>query len=82
MNKKEETTKNKELRTKQIHITFTEKEKERIKQFAESSGKNVRDFIRDSVFEKIRRIEFPEQFKQTNIEQIDPNTLEEIKRYK
>jgi len=80
MNKKEETTKNKELRVKQIHITFTEKQKEKIEQFAEASNKNVRDFIRDSVFEKIRTIEFPEQFKQTNIDQIDPDTLEEIKR--
>lgn len=80
MNKKEETPKNKELRTKQIHITFTEKEKEKIKQFAEASNKNVRDFIRDAVFETIRMLEFPEQFKQTNIDQIDPGTLEEIKR--
>jgi len=80
MNKKEETTKNKELRVKQIHITFTEKEKERIKRFAEASDKNVRDFIRDSVLGKIRMIEFPEQFKQSNIDQIDPSTLEEIKK--
>jgi len=80
MNEKEEANKNKELRTKQIHITFTEKEKEKIKRFAESSNKNIRDFIRDSVFETIRMIEHPEQFKQTNIEQIDPKTLEEIKR--
>lgn len=80
MNKKEVTPKNKELRVKQIHITFTEKEKEKIKQFAKDSNKNVRDFIRDSVFEKIRMIEFPEQFKQTNIDQIHPGTLEEIKK--
>lgn len=80
MNKKEEATKKKELRTKQIHITFTEKEKEKIRQFAEASNKNIRDFIRDSVMETIRTIEHPEQFKQSNIDQIDPNTLEEIKR--
>jgi len=75
-----EKTKDKELRIKQIHITFTEKEKEKIKQFAESSNKNIRDFIRDSVFETIRMLEHPEQFKQTNIDQIDPGTLEEIRR--
>lgn len=80
MSKKEETNKNKELRTKQIHITFTEKEKEKIKRFAKSSNRSIRDFIRYSVFDKIRMIEHPEQFKQTNIDQIDPKTLEEIKR--
>ncbi|KKN61176.1 hypothetical protein LCGC14_0524710 [marine sediment metagenome] len=71
---------NKELRTKQIHITFTESEKEKIEQFAKASNETTREFIRNAVFEKIRMIIFPEQFKQTNIEQIDPKTLEEIKR--
>lgn len=80
MNEKEETNKSKELRVKQIHITFTEKEKVKIRQFAESSNKNIRDFIRDAVMEKIRSLEHPEQFKQTNIDQIDPDTLEEIKK--
>jgi len=79
-NGKKMSDKDKELRVKQIHITFTEKEKEKIKQFAEDSNKNIRDFIRDAVFDKIRMIEHPEQFKQTNIEQIDPGILEEIKR--
>lgn len=76
MNEKQE---KEELRVKQVHITFTEKEKEKINQFANDSNKNIRDFIRDSIFEKIRSIEHPELFKQSNIEQIDPNTLEEIK---
>ncbi len=71
---------NKELRTKQIHITFTESEKEKLEQFAKASNETTREFIRNAVFEKIRSLEHPEQFKQTNIEQIDPNTLEEIKR--
>lgn len=79
MNEKQKKKGKKELRNQQVHLTFTEKEKEKIKQFAEASNKNIRDFIRESIFEKIRRSEYPEQFKQTNIEQIDSNTLEEIK---
>lgn len=71
---------NKELRTKQVHITFTEAEKKKIKKFARDSRKTTREFIRNAVFEKIRRLEYPEQFKQSNIEQIDPKTLEEIKK--
>lgn len=77
---KENKKENKEVRIKQIHLTFTEKEKDKVTQFAKAFNKNVRDFIRDTVLEKIRTTEFPEQFKQTNIEQIDPKILEEIKR--
>lgn len=68
----------KEPRTKQVHITFSEKEKAKIKLFAESIDKSIREFIREATFERIRRIEHPEQFSHGNISQFNPAILEQL----
>lgn len=79
--KMNEKQKKKEKRDNVVHIAFTKSWKKHIKAQAKTDNMTISEFVRQAVFEKMRREEFPEQFKQTNIDQIDPNTLEEIKRY-
>ena len=62
MVKKTPKAENNEIRDNVIHIAFTIEEKEQIRNYAKESNTTISEFIRQSVFDKILRIENPSKF--------------------
>ena len=65
-------------RDKTFHVAFTEEEKDKVKNYAKDYSMTSSEFIRQAVFEKIRKIEHPELF----TTQIPMNSEELQKIYK
>ena len=61
-----------------IRFGVTEDQKKKIESFAKEFNKSLSDFIRDAIFDKIRRFEHPEQFSQGNISQMNSAILEQL----
>jgi len=66
-------------RNKFIKFGVTETEKEKFQKFAEESNMSTSEFIRQSCYEKIRRIEHPEIYMQTK-NNMNPLIFEQISR--
>ncbi|MHA1488538.1 MAG: DUF6290 family protein [Promethearchaeota archaeon] len=66
-------------RNKFIKFGVSADEKESFQKHAKESKMSVSEFIRQSIFEKIRRIENPERFSQS-ISQINPLILESLSK--
>lgn len=64
------------VKTKMIHLAFFPEEKTEIKAISKETNKSISDFCRDAIFEKIRRIEHPELFKQGNLDQFNQQFFE------
>lgn len=61
-----------------IRFGVTEGQKKKIESYAKDFNKSLSDFIRDAIFDKIRRFEHPEQFYQGNMNQMNPAILEQL----
>lgn len=61
-----------------IRFGVTKGQKKKIESYAKDFNKSLSDFIRDAIFDKIRRFENPEQFYQGNINQMNPAILEQL----
>jgi hypothetical protein len=59
-----------EIREQLVHIAFSASEKEKIKNLAKESNTTISEFIRQSIFDKILRIENPTAFNVDNEERL------------
>lgn len=57
-----------EKRDKVVHIAFTEEEKKKIRDLAKSDNMTSSEFVRQSVKDRIRRIENPLMFSNQNLD--------------
>ena len=66
-----------EKRDCMVHIAFFKQEKEEIKKLSKESNMTASEFMRQAIFDKIRRIKHPELFTQTS-NQVNPIFFEQI----
>ena len=68
------------MRNEFIKFGVSADEKMSFQKYAKESSMSVSEFIRQSIFEKIRRIKNPENFIQSNVSQINPVILEQMSK--